>query len=124
MVRELQRGAGDAEYLEALSGALEQAFEQFLPDLVIYNAGTDILAGEPGGVLGVLGPQQWAAQLSVCASRPADLAVCSPAECPTAMLVQHAMSAAAGDPLGRLQVSQEAVVRRDEMVWQAALDHK
>lgn len=40
------------------------------------------------------------------------------------MLVQHAMSASAGDPLGRLQVSQEAVVRRDEMVWQVALDHK
>ncbi|KAI7842582.1 hypothetical protein COHA_003686 [Chlorella ohadii] len=73
VARELQPAAGDAEYLEALSGALAQAFDQFSPDLIIYNAGTDILAG---------------------------------------------------DPLGRLQVSQEAVVRRDEMVWQAALDHR
>lgn len=71
-MRELQRGAGDAEYLEALSGALEQAFEQFTPDLVIYNAGTDILAGGLGGVRGVLGPQQWECGLGclvpVCAS--------------------------------------------------------
>lgn len=57
MARELQRGAGDGEYLEAVSGALQQAFDQFSPDLVIYNAGTDILAGGWGGVAGVQGRQ-------------------------------------------------------------------
>lgn len=30
----------------------------------------------------------------------------------------------AGDPLGRMKVSQQAVVQRDCMVWQAALDHR
>lgn len=47
---ELQPAAGDAEYLEALSGALAQAFDRFSPDLIIYNAGTDILAGALGSV--------------------------------------------------------------------------
>lgn len=31
--------------------------------------------------------------------------------------------APAGDPLGRMAVSQAGVVARDEMVWRAALDH-
>ena len=33
------------------------------------------------------------------------------------------LRSAAGDPLGYLTVSPEGVVARDEMVWQAALDH-
>lgn len=71
--RELRPGTSDAEYLEVVSGALQEAFTAFPhPDLVLFLAGTDILAG---------------------------------------------------DPLGRLSVSAEGVLRRDEMVWQAALDH-
>lgn len=51
---ELRSGAGDEEYLAAVRGALAQAFKRFpRPDLVIYNAGTDILAGDPLGRLGV-----------------------------------------------------------------------
>ncbi|EFN54902.1 hypothetical protein CHLNCDRAFT_23994, partial [Chlorella variabilis] len=70
--RELLPGTGDGEYLEAVVSALRQAFSEFQPDLLIYNAGTDILEG---------------------------------------------------DPLGLLSVSAEGVVRRDQMVWQAALEH-
>ena len=44
--RELAVGTGDAVYLETVRGALKEAFERCQPDLVIYNAGTDILAGE------------------------------------------------------------------------------
>lgn len=48
-------GTGDAEYLEVLSRALPRAFGESRPDLVIYNAGVDILAGDPLGRLGVSG---------------------------------------------------------------------
>lgn len=46
--RELLPGTGDGEYLEAVVSALRQAFSEFQPDLLIYNAGTDILEGELG----------------------------------------------------------------------------
>ena len=39
----------DETYLPALSAALERAFTQFMPDLVLFNAGTDILEGDPLG---------------------------------------------------------------------------
>ena len=39
----------DGTYLPALAAALERAFAQFTPDLVLYNAGTDILEGDPLG---------------------------------------------------------------------------
>lgn len=42
---------GTGEYLALLGHALRQAFKKFSPDLVIYNAGTDILAGDPLGGL-------------------------------------------------------------------------
>ena len=51
---ELPSGAGDESYLGAVRQALEQAFRECpRPDLVIYNAGTDILAGDPLGSLSV-----------------------------------------------------------------------
>ena len=55
--RELAVGTGDAVYLETVRGALEEAFERCQPDLVIYNAGTDILAGERSCCRAVAGEQ-------------------------------------------------------------------
>lgn len=70
---ELRPGTGDEEYLEAVRAVLGQAFAEFRePDLVLYNAGTDVLDG---------------------------------------------------DPLGRLRVSADAIVRRDGTVFAAARDH-
>lgn len=51
---ELPSGTGDAEYLAAVRSALEQGFQKCpggRPDLVIYNAGTDVLKGDPLGRL-------------------------------------------------------------------------
>ena len=39
----------DKAYLPALGAALERAFARFTPDLVLYNAGTDILVNDPLG---------------------------------------------------------------------------
>jgi histone deacetylase 11 len=71
----LRLGTSDEEYLKKLSSALEEAFRrcQPPPQLLVYNAGTDILVG---------------------------------------------------DPLGGLNVSEQGVIRRDEMVFEAALKHK
>jgi len=69
----LHCGVSDREYLDRLQPALERAFSSFDPDVVFYNAGTDILAG---------------------------------------------------DPLGRLQVSKEGVIERDELVFQSCLQAK
>lgn len=44
---EVEPGAGDEEYLAGVAAALGRAFAEFSPDLVIYNAGTDILDGKP-----------------------------------------------------------------------------
>lgn len=47
---ELQPGTTDAPYLEKLSQALDAAALMMpQPHLIIYNAGTDILAGDPLG---------------------------------------------------------------------------
>lgn len=45
----LHTGCQDTTYLAALDRALDQAFAAFKPDLVIHNAGTDILSGDPLG---------------------------------------------------------------------------
>lgn len=51
---ELAPGAGDEEYLERLDAALDEAARRFpAPHIVIYNAGTDVLRGDPLGRLGV-----------------------------------------------------------------------
>lgn len=48
----LSDATGDAEYLEALEPALEQAFV-FRPDLVFFNAGVDVLQNDRFGRLGL-----------------------------------------------------------------------
>lgn len=44
---------GDSEYLQKVTNALDAAFGAFEPDMVIYAAGTDILAGDPLGALDI-----------------------------------------------------------------------
>jgi histone deacetylase 11 len=46
-------GTADAEYLSILQQNLPQALDEFAPDFIIYNAGTDILAGDEVGRLQV-----------------------------------------------------------------------
>nr|XP_061804809.1 uncharacterized protein SYNPCC7002_A1628-like [Nerophis lumbriciformis] len=48
---ELDDGTGDAEYLERLTAALEQAFDAAQPELVFYLAGADPFAGDKLGRL-------------------------------------------------------------------------
>lgn len=50
---ELVSGTKTKEYLEQLDKALEVAKNNFDPELIIYNAGTDILDGDPLGRLKV-----------------------------------------------------------------------
>jgi hypothetical protein len=51
---ELPTGVADSVYLSALEAALAQTAQQFpRPDLVVYNAGTDVLAGDPLGRMAV-----------------------------------------------------------------------
>jgi len=46
-------GTDTGRYLELVGGALDSAFADFAPQLVIYNAGTDILQGDPLGAMAV-----------------------------------------------------------------------
>ncbi|XP_031284538.1 histone deacetylase 2 [Pistacia vera] len=48
---EVQTGTTTDEYLKKLDDALEVAGRKFDPELVVYNAGTDILDGDPLGRL-------------------------------------------------------------------------
>jgi histone deacetylase 11 len=48
---EVMSGTTTDEYLRKLDEALEVASRNFQPELVIYNAGTDILDGDPLGLL-------------------------------------------------------------------------
>ncbi|XP_067127820.1 histone deacetylase 11 isoform X1 [Centruroides vittatus] len=50
---ELRPMTEDTEYLEKISIHLEGALNEFTPDIIIYNAGTDILEGDPLGGLSV-----------------------------------------------------------------------
>eukprot|EP01025_Chloroclados_australasicus_P037545 TRINITY_DN3833_c3_g1_i4.p2 TRINITY_DN3833_c3_g1~~TRINITY_DN3833_c3_g1_i4.p2 ORF type:complete len:227 (-),score=25.73 TRINITY_DN3833_c3_g1_i4:562-1242(-) len=43
----------DEEYLSKLRNALKYAKQKFTPDIIIYNAGTDILVGDPLGRMNV-----------------------------------------------------------------------
>ena len=63
----------DETYLEKLREAVPEAYLQFQPELVIYNAGTDCMAG---------------------------------------------------DPLGRLNISPEGMIARDELMFRLAFDNK
>eukprot|EP01127_Copromyxa_protea_P005952 TRINITY_DN15778_c0_g1_i1.p1 TRINITY_DN15778_c0_g1~~TRINITY_DN15778_c0_g1_i1.p1 ORF type:complete len:369 (-),score=37.58 TRINITY_DN15778_c0_g1_i1:96-1202(-) len=46
-------GIEDEKYLRKLNAGLDRAFSQCTPDLIIYNAGTDILDGDQLGLLRV-----------------------------------------------------------------------
>ncbi|CAC5392966.1 HDAC11 [Mytilus coruscus] len=43
----------DEEYLEKVKRTIEEALNEFKPDIIVYNAGTDILLGDPLGRLDV-----------------------------------------------------------------------
>uniref|UniRef100_A0A9J2P5T8 Histone deacetylase 11 n=1 Tax=Ascaris lumbricoides TaxID=6252 RepID=A0A9J2P5T8_ASCLU len=47
----LRSGTGDTEYLRQLSRNLSAALGEFSADIIIYNAGTDCLEGDPLGLL-------------------------------------------------------------------------
>ncbi|VDK84429.1 unnamed protein product [Litomosoides sigmodontis] len=47
----LHVGAKDAEYISLLSSNLQDVLSEFLPDIIVYNAGTDCLRGDPLGLL-------------------------------------------------------------------------
>ena len=54
VARPLHSGCTDEVYIDAVMSALAEAFEREpTPDLVLYNAGTDILQGDPLGLLNV-----------------------------------------------------------------------
>ena len=44
---------GDGEYLGLLENELPPAIEESSAGLIIYNAGTDVLAGDPLGGMGI-----------------------------------------------------------------------
>ncbi|XP_063421349.1 histone deacetylase 11-like isoform X1 [Mytilus trossulus] len=43
----------DEEYLEKVKRTIEEALNEFKPDIIVYNAGTDILKGDPLGNLDI-----------------------------------------------------------------------
>ena len=47
----VHRSTTDAQFLQMIDKALSRAFENFKPDFVIYNAGTDCMRGDPLGQL-------------------------------------------------------------------------
>jgi len=50
---ELRPYTDDERYLNAVSRNLNEALTEFQPDIIVYNAGTDILEGDPLGHLSV-----------------------------------------------------------------------
>lgn len=52
---ELQFYTEDAEYLSTVRTHVEGALNEFTPDLVVYNAGTDIMEGDGLGLLSITG---------------------------------------------------------------------
>ncbi|KAH8358437.1 hypothetical protein KR093_000262 [Drosophila rubida] len=50
---ELHHLTEDAFYLRQLNRCLKQAVAEFKPDVVVYNAGTDVLKGDPLGNLSI-----------------------------------------------------------------------
>ncbi|XP_076094848.1 histone deacetylase 11-like isoform X2 [Mytilus galloprovincialis] len=43
----------DEEYLEKVKSTIDEALNEFEPDIIVYNAGTDILKGDPLGNLDI-----------------------------------------------------------------------
>lgn len=50
---ELEWGTEDTEYLQKVHTHVEGALNELKPDIIVYNAGTDILDGDPLGGLAV-----------------------------------------------------------------------
>ncbi|KAF2976399.1 hypothetical protein EK904_003633, partial [Melospiza melodia maxima] len=50
---ELEWGTEDTEYLQKVQTHVEGALNEFQPDIIVYNAGTDILDGDPLGGLAI-----------------------------------------------------------------------
>ena len=50
---ELDAFAADAEYFPKIEKAMDKAFSEFKPDLIIYNAGTDLMTGDRIGALDI-----------------------------------------------------------------------
>ncbi|CAL1295259.1 unnamed protein product [Larinioides sclopetarius] len=50
---ELRHLTEDAEYLDKVLRNLTEAIEEFSPQFIVYNAGTDILKGDPLGCLSI-----------------------------------------------------------------------
>ncbi|VDN06465.1 unnamed protein product [Thelazia callipaeda] len=49
----LRVGTQDSEYLSLLVNNLEEVLNEFRPDIIVYNAGTDCLRGDPLGLLSI-----------------------------------------------------------------------
>lgn len=50
---ELDWGTEDSEYLQKVELHMEGTLNEVLPDVIVYNAGTDILDGDPLGGLSI-----------------------------------------------------------------------
>lgn len=50
---ELDWGTEDSEYLQKVELHVEGALNEMRPDIIVYNAGTDILDGDPLGGLAI-----------------------------------------------------------------------
>lgn len=50
---ELEWGTEDDEYLDKVERNIEKSLQEHLPDVVVYNAGTDILEGDRLGGLSI-----------------------------------------------------------------------
>lgn len=50
---ELDWGTEDSEYLQKVELHTEGALNEVRPDIIVYNAGTDILDGDPLGGLSI-----------------------------------------------------------------------
>lgn len=50
---ELEWGTEDEEYLEKVERNVRRSLQEHLPDVVVYNAGTDVLEGDRLGGLSI-----------------------------------------------------------------------
>ncbi|KAJ2945239.1 hypothetical protein O0L34_g9310 [Tuta absoluta] len=50
---ELHSGTDDLTYMLELRSNVKQALEEFSPDILVFNAGTDVLDGDPLGMLNI-----------------------------------------------------------------------
>lgn len=55
MAVELKPHTKDEVYLEKLRKYLDLSLSKFHPDMIVYNAGTDVLLGDPLGLLDITG---------------------------------------------------------------------